>query len=353
MDNGKIVVSLFDGMSCGQIALNKAGIKIAKYFAAEIKPHAIKVTQHNYPDTIQIGDVTKVSFKNGILYTENGEFNVGHIDIVIGGSPCQDFSRGNATRDGLAGLKSGLFYHYLRILKECNPKNYLLENVIMSDSDYALISGYMGTEPVRINSSRVSAQLRDRLYWTNIGGGYYDLFGGCKSDMPQPEDKKINLVDILENGWTDREKSRTLLESDSRPLRNQLKMFHRYYSKGFTTLVFRDESVYKEMIALYEQAMPGKVNQINPSLESNGVQPYMQNRIFADTGKAPCLTQFADRMIVFQKEGNIRYLTQLELERLQTVPEGYTSILKRNDAACLLGDGWTVDAIAHIFKYLN
>jgi DNA-cytosine methyltransferase len=336
------VLSLFDGMSCGQIALNKANIKYNKYFACEIKENAIKVTQHNYPNTIQLGNVKNVK---GI--------DLPQIDLLIGGSPCQDFSRGNATRDGLQGFKSGLFFEYLRLLKELKPKYWLLENVIMNDADYSIISKYVGTEPVRINSSKVSAQLRDRLYWTNIGPEYFDMFGARKCAIPQPKDKKIQLKDILENGFTDREKSRALLESDSRPLRTQLKMFHRYYNIGFTTLVFKDEEIYKEAKVRYEQAMPGQTNQLNPSLESRQQQPYMQNRVFADTGKAPCLTQFADRLIVFENKGNMRYLTQKELERLQTVPEGYTSILKRDDSACLLGDGWTVDVIVHIFNYMK
>lgn len=335
------VLSLFDGMSCGQIALNKAGVKYDNYYACEIKEHAIKVTQSNYPNTLQLGDVRNVKYSD-----------LPQIDLLIGGSPCQDFSRGNATRDGLQGVKSVLFFEYLRLLKELKPKYWLLENVIMSDADYAIISDYMQTEPVRINSSRVSAQLRDRLYWTNIGPEYIDLFGYRKCVIPQPEDKKIQLKDILEDGFTDREKSRALLESDSRPLRTPLKMFHRYYSTGFTTVVFKDESVYNEMKLRYDEAMADKVNQLNPSLESGGRQPYMQNRVYADVGKSPCLTQLADRLIVFAEKGNIRYLTQKELERLQTVPEGYTRLLNRDHAACLLGDGWTVDVIAHIFKYL-
>ena len=202
------VLSLFDGMSCGQIALNKAGITYGKYYASEIKPHAIKVTQSNYPNTIQLGDVREIKAEN-----------LPKIDLLIGGSPCQDFSRGNATRDGLQGLKSGLFFEYLRLLKELKPKYWLLENVIMSDGDYMIISDYVGTEPVRINSALVSAQLRDRLYWTNIGPEYRDLFGNRKCAIPQPKDKKIKLKDILTDGYTDREKSRALLESDSRPLR--------------------------------------------------------------------------------------------------------------------------------------
>lgn len=280
------VLSLFDGMSCGQIALNKAGIKYDNYFASEIKKHAIKVTQHNYPNTIQLGDVTKV----------NGN-DLPKIDLLIGGSPCQDFSRGNAVRSGLNGVKSGLFYEYIRLLKEVKPTYFLLENVIMDDFGYNTISNLLQTEPVRINSSLVSAQLRDRLYWTNIGPEYIDLFGGRKCVIPQPKDKKIHLQDILTSGYTDRLKSRALLESDSRPLRTLEKMWHRYESTGFTTVVFESED------------------------------------------------------LDFKK--GLRYLNQTELERLQTIPAGYTSILNRNEAACLLGDGWTVDVIKHIFSFIK
>lgn len=335
------VLSLFDGMSCGQIALNRAGVKYNKYFASEIKENAVKVTQHNYPDTIQLGDVRNIKAAD-----------LPKIDLLIGGSPCQDFSRGNAVRDGLQGEKSSLFYEYLRLLQEMKPTYWLLENVVMDAEQEMIISELVGTEPVRINSSLLSAQLRDRLYWTNIGPASYDLFGNRTCAIPLPKDKKIKLQDVLEDGFTDREKSRTLLESDSRPLRTPTKMFHRYYSTGFTTVVFKDGSIYKEMKRRYEEGLPGDAQQLNPSTESGGQQPYMQNRVYSYKGKAPWLTQFADRLMVFQKE-NIRYLTQTELERLQTVPEGYTSVLKRDDAASLLGDGWTVDVIAHIFSFIK
>lgn len=279
------ILSLFDGMSCGQIALDQIGIKIDNYFASEIKPHAIKVTQENYPKTIQLGDVTKV--KAG---------NLPKIDLLIGGSPCQDFSRGNAVRDGLEGVKSGLFFEYIRLLEETNPKYWMLENVIMSDADYMIISDYLGTEPIRINSSLVSAQLRDRVYWTNIGPEHFDLFGNRKCNIPLPKDREITLQSILESGYTDRYKSRAVLESESRPLRTPHRMWHRYHNKGFTTVVFD-----------------------SPDLD--------------------------------WKKG-IRYFTQTELERLQTVPEGYTKSLSRNEAASLIGDGWTVEVIKHIFKPL-
>ncbi|WP_205452246.1 DNA (cytosine-5-)-methyltransferase [Clostridium botulinum] len=268
------VLSLFDGISCGQIALNKVGIKIDNYYASEIKEHAIKVTQHNYPNTIQLGDVTKIDLNK-----------LPKIDLLIGGSPCQDLSIAMKNREGLKGSKSSLFWEYVKVLQKVKPKYFLLENVArMSNEDKEIINGILGVEPIRINSRLVSAQLRDRLYWTNIPG------------IKQPQDKGILLKDILESGYTDREKSRALLVSDSRPLRDKKRMWHRYKNTGFTTIVFESEDM-------------------NPE--------------------------------------NIRYLTQIELERLQTVPVGYTQILKRDQAADVLGDGWTVDAVAHIFSYME
>jgi DNA (cytosine-5)-methyltransferase 3A len=283
---GLNVLSLFDGMSCGQIALQKAGIKVNQYFASEIKPHAIKVTQHNFPNTIQLGSVLDVKASE-----------LPKIDLLIGGSPCQDFSSANKEKLGLQGEKSGLFYEYLRLLKECEPKYFLLENVAMDNYSYAAISEMLGTYPTNINSELVSGQLRQRSYWTNIGPESFDLFGNRYSMIPQPRNKKIKFQDLLENGYTDRLKARCILESESRPLVSKDKLFRRYNELGFINIVFD-----------------------NPDCKYNE---------------------------------NIRILTQTELERLQTVPEGYTSILKRNDAACLLGDGWTVDTIAHIFSFIE
>jgi DNA (cytosine-5)-methyltransferase 3A len=283
---GLNVLSLFDGMSCGQLALQKAGIKVNQYFASEIKPHAIKVTQHNFPNTIQLGSVLDVKASD-----------LPKIDLLIGGSPCQDFSSANKEKLGLQGEKSGLFYEYLRLLKECEPKYFLLENVAMDDYSYAAISEMLGTYPTNINSELVSGQLRQRSYWTNIGPEHRDLFGNRYSMIPQPRNKKIKFQDLLENGYTDRLKARCILESESRPLVSKDKLFKRYNELGFINIVFD-----------------------NPECKYNE---------------------------------NIRILTQTELERLQTVPEGYTSILKRNEAACLLGDGWTVDTIAHIFSFIE
>ena len=156
------VLSLFDGMSCGRIALERAGIKVNNYFASEIDKYAIKVTQHNYPDTIQIGDVTKIK---GV--------DLPKIDLLIGGSPCQNLSLAVINNikhnKGLDGEKSGLFYEYLRLLTETKPKYFLLENVGgMRSKDKDLITEALGVEPLQINSNIFSAQDRDRYYWTNI-----------------------------------------------------------------------------------------------------------------------------------------------------------------------------------------
>ena len=278
------VLSLFDGMSCGQIALEKAGIKVDKYFASEIKKHAIAVTQHNYPNTIQIGDVTKIKSEN-----------LPKIDLLIGGSPCQDFSRANSIRDGLKGQKSMLFYEYVRLLKECNPTYYLLENVIMDDLGYNTISEILSTEPVRICGSKVSGALRDRLYWTNIGPEYFDLFGGRKCAIPQPKDKKIYLNDVLEYGYSDKLKH-TCLNTASGNDASKEYMINRYNTTGMTTIIYEDETM--------------------------------------DLSKS------------------IRYINQSEMEKLHNIPPGYTSIINKRQAGNLIGDGWTVDVIAHIFSYM-
>ena len=285
MKNKINVLSLFDGMSCGQIALNKLGIKPNKYFASEIKKNAIKCTMHNFPDTIQLGDVRNI----------NG-YDLPKIDLLIGGSPCQDFSRANSTRNGLNGLKSVLFYEYIRLLNEIKPKYFLLENVIMDNLGYNIISELLNTEPVRINSSKVSGALRDRLYWTNIGPEYFDLFGFRKSAIPQPIDKKIKLQDVLEYGFTDKLKH-TCLNTNCGITASQKYMSKRNQNTGMTTIIYNSKN--------------------------------------------------------FDEKEGIRYCSQKELERLHNIPEGYTEILNKQQAGNLIGDGWTIDVITHIFSYLK
>ena len=280
------VLSLFDGMSCSQIALNRAGIKYDNYFASEIKKIAIDTVKLHYPNTIQLGDITKI--KAGYLP---------QIDLLIGGSPCQDFSQGNKKRDGLKGSKSKLFFEYLRLLEELKPKYWLLENVMMYDKDYMIISEYLKTEPVRINSNLITAQHRDRYYWTNIGDEEFNLFGFRKSSIPQPRNKFITLQSILTSGYTDLIKARCLVTNSGSSINNIEGLYKRYTTTGMVNIIFDSPD--------------------------------------------------------FDYKKGIRLLNKTEMEILQTVPIGYTSHLTDIHAMNLLGDGWTVDVIVHIFRFMN
>jgi len=269
------VLSLFDGISCGKLALKKAGIKVENYYASEIKEIAISVSNDNHKDIQQLGDIK--NWKN---------WDIKNIDLIIFGSPCQDLSIAMKNRKGLQGINSNLFYTALDILNFYKPKYFLMENVArMSKDNNEIITKLLKVEPVRINSKLLSGQLRDRLYWTNI------------PNVTIPKDKNIQLQSILTNGYTDREKSRAILVSESRPLKDQYKMYRRYSKTGFTTIVFNDSN--------------------------------------------------------FDYTKGIRYFNQQELEKLQTLPLNYTKILNRNKAANVIGDAWTVDVITHILKKIK
>jgi DNA (cytosine-5)-methyltransferase 3A len=278
------VLSLFDGMSCGRLALERAGIDVGSFFASEIDPMAIKVAMKNYPDTIQIGDVTKVSGKD--LPT---------IDLLIGGSPCQSLSNAG-DGSGFDG-KSGLFFEWTRLLEECRPKWFLLENVRMKKEWQDVITRILGTEPVLIDSCLVSAQNRKRLYWTNI-----PISG-------MPEDRKIFIEDILESGFDQKywlpEKNAALLSA--------------------------------------------KVD-ITGAPDVCCIDVY--NRRYKKDRKCPTLTHPCHNSIRLLQGGRFRKLTPVECERLQTVPDGYTEGVSDTHRYAMLGNGWTVDVIAHIFKGL-
>jgi len=262
------ILSLFDGMSCGQIALNKLGIKYDNYFASEIDKYAIKVTQTNYSETIQLGDIRNIKVSN-----------LPKIDLLIGGSPCQDFSIANKDRKGLAGEKSSLFFEYYRILQEVkaiNPEvKFLLENVIMDKKNYNILSKYMNCYPVRINSSLVSGALRDRYYWSNINGFWQDLLNNDYTNIPQPKNKKIKLQDVLEFGYSKKRKHSSL----------------------------------------------------NTGSGIGGSQEYLKKRN-NNTGMVTLIYNSPD----FDFNKGIRTCTQLEMERLHNIPEGYTSCLNQKQA---------------------
>jgi site-specific DNA-cytosine methylase len=280
--NSKInVLSLFDGMSCGQIALERTGIGVENYFASEIDKYAIKVTMANYPNTKQLGDIRNI--KGNALPK---------IDLLIGGSPCQGFSFAGKQLN-FDDPRSALFFEYVRILnelKEINPDiKFLLENVRMKKEYQDIINNYLNVEPIEINSNLVSAQNRTRFYWSNIEG------------IELPKDKNILLQSILES-------NEEILDK---------------YKVPFT---------------------PSRVEMWNGKCKN-----------ITNATKSSCVVTKQDR---WNNQGLIaykdfcRFLTPIELERLQTVPDNYTSCVRDKERDFMLGNGWTVDVIKHIFSYL-
>lgn len=277
------VVSLFNGMNTGRQALENIGIKVDKYYSSEIKPYAIQLTQHHFPDTIQVGDVTK--WKEWDIDWKN-------IDLILSGSPCQDLSAAGK-RAGINGSRSSLFFVFVEILehiKSLNPKFLFLQENVGSASklDVGIMSRALGVYPVRINSSLVTAQLRDRYYWSNIRTKetMFDLV----TDIPQPKDRKIMFKDIITSGIIDTDKH-TCLNTGSGNTGTQTYLKHRNKTTGMITLIQEDKLV--------------------------------------------------------------RTVNQIEMERLQGFPDGYTSILSKAKAGSLLGDGWTLPIIEHIFSFIQ
>jgi len=327
------VLSLFNGMNTGRQALENVGIKVSKYYSSEIKPYAIELTQYHFPDTIQFGDIND---------WKSWEIDYSKIDMVLSGSPCQDLSIAGK-RAGLNGPKSSLFWVFVEILnhiKKLNPDVlFLQENVGTAPiKDVGIMSRALGLYPCLINSSLLTAQLRSRYYWTNIKTKPFGMFGDIITDIPQPKDRKIYLKNIIEDGFTDKIKLQSILMSDA---------------KSFG---------YKDFVKF--------TNLINRRLKQNKQIP---NFVFVDREKSQAILEsdgnnLVDQTLlyrryikgftsmVFKKENekiHVRPYTQTELERLQGFPDFYTSILSRNKAASLLGDGWTLPIIEHIFKFIK
>lgn len=322
------VLSLFDGCSCGMIALERAGIAVSNYYASEVDKWAIKVSSANYPNIVHIGDVTKVSYKDGVLYTENGEYNVGKIDLLIGGSPCQGFSMAGK-QVAFDDERSKLYFEYERIMKEIKEHNpemkFLLENVKMKQEYKDVITTRLGVEPVAINSNLVSAQNRYRLYWTNIEG------------VHQPEDKGILLKDILQEEFEDKYRIKN----------GRLK-----WLKEFGEVKQKDG-----YIAFNPVKAKCLTVRAEPSWNCTYILqwPHGTNKggYRALDGKTPSMTVSSwESNNLLLNEGIVRKLTPMECERLQTVPEGYTSCVSDSQRYKILGNGWTVDVISHIFKGL-
>jgi site-specific DNA-cytosine methylase len=363
------VLSLFDGMSCGQIALNKLGIKYDKYFACEIDKYAMQVTQHNFPDTIQLGDVQFVTKET---------FGTHKVDLVMGGSPCQGFSFAGKQLN-FDDPRSALFFEFVRLVKELNPKYFLLENVVMKQEYQDVISKYMGCEPIKINSALVSAQTRKRLYWTNI------------PNVGQPKDKGIVLKDIIESGYVDermvnqgkshcvtarysgavwwnsierRQRTMIALEQVDDKLRHPEATKKGYAEAGDgegLDLTFPDSKTRRG------RSMKDKSNCLTAASHEMGVVESIPDK--SQTIKSQ---YYKSSKSNFERQGTYhatgikqndltwRKLTPLECERLQTVPDGYTLVMEdgkqkvsNSQRYKMLGNGWTVDVITHILKNMQ
>ena len=358
------VLSLFDGMSCGRIALERCGFKVKNYYASEIDKYAIKVARHNYPDMFHIGDVTQVKARDGKLFATE-------IDLLIGGSPCQGFSFAGKQLN-FDDPRSKLFFEYVRLLRELKPKYFLLENVMMKQEYQDVITEHLGVEPIKINSNLVSAQNRKRLYWTNI------------PVKGLPKDKGIYLKDILEEGFTDRDKAHCIdanyfkggnLKSYFEKNRRQL-IFdfdttglllcgeadlkgHGYNRRVYDpegkapTLAAASGGNLEPKIMITGGAFRGRYRvdgvRQDHKMQVSGLT--RQDLELRDDGKTNTLTTVQkDNVAVHLEDLKWRKLTPRECERLQTVPDNYTSCVSNTQRYRMLGNGWTVDVICHLLK---
>lgn len=362
------VLSLFDGMSCGQIALNRLGVKYDKYFASEIDKYAIQITKQNYPDTIHIGDVTAIKAAE-----------LPKIDLLMGGSPCQGFSFAGSQL-AFDDPRSKLFFEFVRLLKELKPKYFLLENVRMKKEYLDIITEHLGVEPILINSALVSAQNRQRYYWTNIPG------------ILQPKDKGIVLKDILETNpneitkMSDKFVNRQIKNKKDKCLIDESKP----KASNLSAMEYVKNGRQGDYLACdYD----GKPKQVGIATDINGHD--ILKRVYSQEGKSPTINSmnggnrepkvmidkletksqtiksqyYKSSKANFERVGTFhatgvpltkdttqdvywRKLTPVECSRLQTVPDNYTQGVSNTQRYKMLGNGWTVDVICHILSHL-
>lgn len=373
------VLSLFDGMSCGQIALYELGMYPDKYYACEIDKFAIAQTKLNFPDTIFLGDVTKLDVSK-----------LDKIDLLIGGSPCQSFSfagkrvgMSTESKEEVTTLaqymelkekgfqfagQSYLFWEYMRILTDIRKYNpnvlFLLENVEMGKKWERVLSEAIGVDGVHINSALVSAQNRKRIYWTNIRTRGNGRFSETQSDIPQPEDRGLLLKDVLE----DEVDEKYYLSNKSLSGIMDRIQGHAEKGKGFEApLSKRHNANYKsadqKANAFLSTSHKGPqangmtlargIIQLNPSKASGGVQPYQQDRIYDVNGIAPALCSGHGGRGCNVNTDRIRRLTPTECARLQTIPYWYKWECSDTQAYKMLGNGWTVAVIYHILSFIK
>ena len=370
------VLSLFDGMSCGRIALERLGIKVDNYFASEIDKYAMKVSEANYPDIIQVGDITELDLST-----------LPKIDLIMGGSPCQGFSFAGKQL-AFDDPRSALFFEFVRCVKELKPKYFLLENVRMKKEYLYVISEYMGVEPIMINSALVSAQNRVRYYWTNILG------------IEQPEQRGIVLRDILENdaeepmysniygGFGEKKprehfgKSVTIRANSGGGSIPNIKL--KDFNKNLAKMTTKEGKAYaltasyngavawnsmekkqRSMIPVFSEDRINKFKETlkdNPQPSANGIiqlnnPSHSSGRVYSPEGKSPTLmagnSGGGKEPVKINDNVHWRKLTPVECERLQTVPDNYTNHVSNTQRYKMLGNGWTIEVITHILKNMD
>tara|TARA_B100000963_G_scaffold352055_1_gene364642 strand:+ start:90 stop:1124 length:1035 start_codon:yes stop_codon:yes gene_type:complete len=316
-DKGINVVSLFDGASCAMVALKEMGVKVNKYISSEIDSNAIMVSSKHHPEIIQAGDIKSLNYKEILDLCD------GKVDLLIGGSPCQDLSIAKSNREGLKGARSGLFWNYVDARNNLNPKYFVLENVAsMSADNRQKISEAMGVNPININSETLSPQKRNRLYWTNI-------------PVKFPKNNNKKLKDVLENGYTNKEKSYCI---DANYFKGS--NFDMYVKKSKRQIVFKNKKVSEKSLKEGEEVFMKKfVNGTEKMHKSSGK---VKSLDFDSRGK---------KALEFNQKG-FRKLTIVECERLQCLPDGYTNVdgISRVERYRMIGNGFTVSVIKHILK---
>ncbi len=377
-DDKKInVLSLFDGISCARVALHRIGVSINKYYASEVDKYAIQIAQKNYPDTLEIGDVRLVNGK---------DFN--NIDLLIGGSPCQDLSSAKGNRQGLQGSRSGLFYEYVRLRDEIMPKYFILENVnSMPKEARETITKILGVEPVMINGSLVSAQSRKRLFWVGklVNGEYRTVY------IPLPKDKNILLGDILQDSVSVAEKYFVKFPcvANKERKKHQQDLIQTIEGKGrclvagshgnahhYTKTLIPEEDKANKLGQIHD-GQSGSVYSTNGksiTLSANGgghggntglyCMPSTQenvNGVNLIEGKSLTLkSQYGRNSVanitmitkIGKITGRVRRLTTIECERLMTLPDNYTFGISDTQRYKCLGNGFIVDVVAHILSHI-
>lgn len=367
-----VILSLFDGMSCGQIALSELGIPIDRYYASEIDKHAIAQTKLNFPDTIHLGDVEG---------WREWDIDWSSIDLILAGSPCQGFSIAGKQL-GLEDPRSRLFWVFVDILefvRERNPQvRYLLENVRMKPEHERIINEALGLLPVVINSALVSAQNRVRLYWTNIRTKSDGLFGECSTDISQPDDRGIAIGDVLENevdekfylsksgcewiikhgvkknkpikilGYEDKSSCLTVSTTTRYNLGSDYIL--QRPRGGNRGVVFFDKSPTLTSCSYENNNILVKGGVLRTHHDGRGFRPFVGNKFGTLTARA---REDGSGQLCVELQGIIRRLTPTECARLQTIPSWYEWGCSDSQAYKMLGNGWTVEVIKHIIKFIN